>query len=472
MRKVPQYAVIAFALAGTCAQAQLSDLLNFQGDALEGLHLYGVNVFSSYVSSAFPVNTNVNLTPGAAQLGYDLSYGVSASAGWRYQRPDKAAISILYTGSYNESENYSSLSAFGHSLRANAAWNLTPKLVLNISGTGEYQTLAQYLFAPTGLSIIAQTPATFDDLAAAMGVGKFTNAQAASMLTGGGLASVAAPLASPATSLLVGTRVLSYASQASLNYAVTQRLTLDFAAVTAAGANRTGGSNGVAAQNYVMPHSIGFNGGGSMNYELSTRTEVGLQADAARTSNHYQGAYASTVSASLGRKMGTQWFLRASAGVGYNKVVQQVSGAPISRQIIGSGSLGYQLESHTLVASYNRTNMETNGFAVGTTAIFAGSWSWRRRGARWGVVASVGQQQLGNTGFAELSGWTVSGGSMVHLGGNIVVSTQYVYSKNTGTYLGNITKLSVNSIRLSLGWAPQWQQGLGAAPAGSSPQHQ
>ncbi len=471
MRKVPQYAVLALALAGSCAHAQLNDLLGFHGDALEGLHLYGVNVFSSYVSSAYPINTNVNLTPGAAQLGYDLSYGVSATAGWRYQRHDKGGISVLYTGSYNESENYTSLSAFGHSLRANASWNITPKWALNISATGQYQTLAQYLFAPTGLSVIAQTPATFDDLAAAMGVGKFTSTQAASLLTGGGVAGNATPLATPATSLLVGTRILSYASQASLSYQATSRLTFDFAAVTAAGENRTGGTAGVAEQNYVMPHSIGFNGGASMNYELSSRTEIGLQVNGARTSNRYQGAYASTASASLGRKMGTQWFLRASGGVGYAKVIQQVYGAPVSRQMIGSGSLGYQLQSHTLVASYNRTNMEANGFAVGTSAIFAGSWSWHRRGSKWSVVASVGEQELGNTGFANLSGWTVSAGSMVHLGGNIMLTTQYSYSNDTGTYLGNITKLSVNSIRLSLGWVPQWQQGVGAA-AGPSSQHQ
>lgn len=415
MCKVPQYAVIALALVGSSAHAQLNDLLNFHGDALEGLHLYGVNVYSSYVSSAYPLTTNY-INPAASQLGYDLSYGISASAGWRYQRPDKVGITVLYTGSYNESENYHSLSAFGHSLRASASWTLTPKWALNFSATGQYQTLAQYLFTPTGLSVTAQTPATFDDLAAAMGVGQFSGPQAASMLTGGGLAADSTPLATPATSLLVGDRVLSYAGQASLSFEATPRLTFNFAAVTAAGENRTGGTAGVAEQNYVMPHSIGLNAAASMNYELSTRTEIGAAFNEARTSNHYQGAYATTASASLGRKMGTQWFLRVSGGAAYTKVVQQVYGTPISRQMIGSGSLGYKLQSQTFLASYNRTNMEDNGFAVGTSAVFAGTWSWRRPGARWSVVASIGQQQLGNTGFTNLSGLTVSAGSAVHLG--------------------------------------------------------
>ena len=467
MRKVPQYAVLALALAGSCAHAQLNDLLNFQGDALAGLHLYGVNVFSAYVSSANPLNTSLNATPGATQLGYDLSYGVSASAGWRYQREDKGGISVLYTGSYSESKNYSSLSSFSHALRANASWNPRPKWTLNVSATGQYQTLADYLFSPTASSVIAQTPATFNNLAAAMGVGQFSDPQAASMLTGGAATATATPLATPATSLLVGTRVLSYATQASLNYEATKRLMFNFAAVTAAGENRTGGSAGVAEQNYVTPRSIGLDAGASMNYELSTRTEIGVAITAARTSNHYQGAYTTAASASLGRKMGAHWFLRGSAGAAYNKVIQQLSGAPISRQMIGSGSLGYQLQSQTLVASYNRTNMEANGFAVGTSAIFSGTWSWRRPGARWSTFASLGQQQLGNTGFASLSGWTVATGFVAHLQGNIMLTAQYVYSNDTGTYLGNVTKLSVNSVRLSLGWAPQWRQGAAGVPGSS-----
>ena len=466
MRKVLQYAVIAMGLVATGAHAQLNDLLTFQGDALEGLHLYGVNVFSSYVTSAYPLSSNLIVTPGASQLGYDINYGASASAGWRLQRPDKGGITVFYTGTYMGSENYQSMSGFGHSLRLGASWNLTPKWTFNLSATGQYQTLAQYLFAPSGLSVVTQTPATFDDLAAAMGVGKFSNSQAASILTGSGLAADATPLATPATSLLVGTRVLSYATQASLGYAATSRLTFNFAAVTAAGENRTSGST-VAEQNYAMPRSIGLTAGASFNYELSPRTDIGVAVSGTRNSNHYQGAYATVASASLGRKMGAHWFLRGSAGAAYNKVIQQLSGAPISRQMIGSGSLGYQLQSQTLVASYNRTNMEANGFAVGTSAIFSGTWSWRRPGARWSTFASLGQQQLGNTGFASLSGWTVATGFVAHLQGNIMLTAQYVYSNDTGTYLGNVTKLSVNSVRLSLGWAPQWRQGAAGVPGSS-----
>jgi hypothetical protein len=472
MRRAVKFIAVVIALAGSAAQAQMTDLLNFSGDALEGLHLYGVNVYSSYVSSAYPITTTNVLAPNAAQLGYDLSYGASASVGWRYQRPDKETFTVSYTGSYNKSENFSSLSAFGHSLRANASWNITPKWTFNLSASGQYQTFVQYLFDPTGVSVIAQTPTTFDNLAASLGAGQFSDSQAAALLTGSGIASAGTPLGSPATSLLLGTRVLSYASQASISYEASQRLAFHFAAVTAAGQDRTGGTAGVAERNYIMPHTIGFNGGASLNYQLSTRTEMGVEVTENRTSNHYQGAYTTEAAASLGRKMGTHWFLHGSLGGSYTKVVQQLYGAPLSRQIIGSGSLGYQLESHTFVATYNRNATETNGFAVGTNSRFAGSWSWRRPGANWSVVASLGEQDLENTGFSNLSGWTLSGGSVWHFKGNLLLSAQYAYARNSGTFLGNETKISVNSVRLTVGWAPQWQQQQAAGIAAKSlPQH-
>lgn len=463
MLKAPAYIAISMALAGPCALAQMPGLANVPFIGQDGLRLYEVSFYSSYVSSAYPLATTVTIAPNAPQLGHDLSYGASAAVGWNYQR-DRVRMSAAYTGSYNQSENFNSLSAFGHNLQLSGSWDLTPKLTLNFSGSGQYQTLAQYIFQPTGLATIAQTPASFDNLAAAMSVGQYSDAQTASMLTGAGMSSMASPLESPASSLLLGVRVLTYGSQLSLNYAPTERLSFHIAGMTAAGSDQVGNSAGVQ-QNYAMPSTIGVTAGGSMNYELSTRTEIGLQLDEARMANHYQGTYTTTAAASLGRKMGTHWFLRAAGGGAYTKIVQQSYGTPIATQFIGSGSLGYQLQDHTLLATYNRTTSDANGFAVGTMADFAGTWNWHRPGAAWGLVVSAGEQQLDNTGFATLTGWQVSAGSTVHLVGNFVLMMQFAYARDTGTYLGNVTKLSVSSIRLSLGWAPQWQAAA-AGPVG------
>jgi hypothetical protein len=467
MRTVSKFAAIAVALTYSVGHAQMNALSEFQGGGLEGFHLYSVNVFSSYISSAYPVTTNLNLTPGATQVGADWSYGAGLSAGMRFSRGDKGSFSLLYTGSYSESRNYNT-SGFNHSLRMSAAWNLTPKWTLDISGTGQYQTLIEYLFEPSSSSIIAQSSNSFNGLSASNSVGP-TDASTAGSLTGTALGG-AAPLQSPALGLLVGARVLAYTGQVSMTYVASPRLSFHLGGLTAAGETSFGNASNISQPSYKIPHTIGLDGGATLSYEISSRTTFGVQVNETRNSNRYQDAYASQGSVSLGRKMGNNWFLRGSAGVGYTLVAQQAYGVPQTRQFIGSGSIGYKLQSHTFLASYNRSSTGASALAVGTSALFSGAWSWRRPGSNWGVFASVGEQKLSNTGYANFSGWTVSGGSTVHLVGNILLSAQYVYSNDQGTYLGNQTKLSVNSARVSIAWAPGWDRAMSYA-AGAATQH-
>jgi hypothetical protein len=40
------------------------------------------------------------------------------------------------------------------------------------------------------------------------------------------------------------------------------------------------------------------------------------------------------------------------------------------------------------------------------------------------------------------------------LSSGVMLTTQYVYSSSTGTYLGNTTKIAINSVRLTIGWVP------------------
>ena len=76
-------------------------------------------------------------------------------------------------------------------------------------------------------------------------------------------------------------------------------------------------------------------------------------------------------------------------------------------------------------------------------------------GSRWGLSASFAQQQTRNAGFASLSGWQASGGISESLSLRTTLSAQYVYLQDAGTYAGVYNNYSVQSIRLSLGWAPQ-----------------
>jgi hypothetical protein len=454
MSKSAAAAIIALLAVPTVEAQQQNTLSNFQTASWEGIHLYGVNAFTSYVSSAFPLTTTNVVTPNANALGYDLNSGVSASAGWQYRRGEKLTVAALYTGSYNRSEKFSSLSSFGHSLRANASWQLTSKWTINLSANGVYQTLAEYLFQPTTLSVIAQSPVSIGNVAAGLGIGQFSSPQAASSVAGALAPSATTPQTNPATGALLGDRIFTYTGQASMSYQATSRLSFNVSGVTAAGQNRLGSSSNSPAQTFHVPQTIGINAGVSMDYSLSPRTSIGVSVDGSRTSNSAQSAYTTMAAASVGRMMGMHWFLQASGGGSHTLLIQQVSGAPKMWEIIGSGTLGYSLASQTFLASYNRSSVESTGFAVGDNSTLMGAWNLHTASRRYSLSVSGGEQQIRNTGFTSLTGWNTSVTWMMHVRDGLLLSAGYVYSNSTGMYLGNQTQISVNSVRVSLGWVP------------------
>jgi hypothetical protein len=446
-----------FAFAGlfvsSCGAQELLDEINFRTGGLVGVHLVGVSVFSGYSTSAYPqAGLNLSASPSTGNLGNlggDGSYGATASVGWQWHR-EKTAVSILYSGTYTGMVHYSNLNAYNQSLSISAVRTLTPKWTLNLTASGMDNSLAQYLFQPSSVSVLTQVPASFDDLAAAVAVGQFSNAQVASLLTG------APVMQLPGRSTLASERILSYSAQAGLDYALSPRLRFHFAGFAAAGQNRLGQQqDSPAPANYVQPRSLGANAGVGFSYALSPRTDVGVNVEGNRTVNHYQSAYISSATGSLSRKMGIHWFLRVQGGGTYSDFTQQTIGTPKSRQIVGGGSLGFQTRTHTLVSSYNRTATDTFGFAVGTITMLSGGWNWRRTGSKWGVSASFAQQQTRNAGFASLSGWQATGGINTSLNPHATLSLQYVYLQDVGDYAGVYNNFSVQTVRLSLGWAPQ-----------------
>ncbi len=440
--------------AGIAAPACLGqgpfDSVDLRGASIDGIHLNGVSIFSGYTTSAYPLS---GLTlQGAApinQLGWDVPYGVSASVGWQRNRETRTSFSLRYTATYGGSVQHSNLNALNQSLSFSGSRMFGEKWTFNISATGQYLTLEEYLYQPTSLSVTSQTPATFDNLAAASGIGQFSDTQSASALTS------APALESPARSLLLGERILSYTGQMSVNYNLSEKLHLRFASIAAGGQNRTSDTYAASLPNYVMPLSIGFNGGLGLSYAISSRTQLSLNVDGNRLSNHYQGAYTTTASASFGRKMGMNWFLRLMGGGSLTGVTAQSYGTPATKQAVFGGSVGYQTRGHTLLASINRSSYDNYGFAVGTNTMTSGAWNWRRPGSRWSLRASFGQQQIRNTGFASLSGWQASTGLSARLADHLNLTGQYVHANSTGSFLGNSTQLALNSIRLTLSWSPQ-----------------
>jgi len=299
------------------------------------------------------------------------------------------------------------------------------------------------------LSLDSQVIPGFDDLAAAFGVGNFSNSQIASMISLPGTV-----LGSPLRGALLGDRILSYSGQASLEYSYSPNLRFHLAGFSAGGQHLSGGQDGAAQQNYVVPRSIGANAGIGISYSRSPRTQLGFDVEENRTQTRYQRSNSTTATVSLGRKMSPRWFLRVYGGGTISQIDQQVSGVPRTREVVGGGSLGFKTLSQSFVASYDRSASDTFGFAVGTNTNMMGSWSRRRPGSSWSIFASFGEQQTRNTGFVSLSGWQANGGLSKNLGSSTSITTQFVYLSSAGMYVGNFNDISVHSIRVSLNWSP------------------
>jgi hypothetical protein len=450
MRKVIVFLGFISGITAPAAHAQpLADRLASQDFEVEGVRLYGVTAFTGWASSAYPLTSSAGsgiLAPGTGALGPDESYGFTASVGWQLHR-QRTALSVLYSGTYQGLAHYSNLNAYSQSLSLSASRSLTPRWGLSVSGSAQDATLAQTLFQPsTGLT---QAPSSFDDLAALVSIGQFTNSQIASILTGSPL------LESPTSNTLMGNRILSYAAQASMVYSASSRLQFHFGSVSAGGQSREGGGNNLMEQSIREPRTVGLNAGAGFSYSLSPRTSFGVTAEGDRIDNLNQKAYTSTVSASIGRKMGMHWFLQAHAGESLNTVVEQAYGTPKTRQIVGGGSIGFRTYRHSLTGTYNRNSSDTYGFAVGTVATYSGNWMYHAPGGRWTLFATYSQEQMRNTGFMSLSGWQAGGGLSESLNNRTILTTQYVYQSSSETYQGSLSNYAVHSVRLSVGWRPQ-----------------
>src|ERR1700676_2592653 len=106
MHRVLSYIVAVGVLVPACQAQALLDQVNPLGAGQEGARLYEVSVFSGYSTSAFPLGAGQVPSPGAAALGSDATFGVSAVLGWQHHR-ERTNFSIRYSGAYTGMVHYS-----------------------------------------------------------------------------------------------------------------------------------------------------------------------------------------------------------------------------------------------------------------------------------------------------------------------------------------------------------------------------
>ena len=420
-----------------------------------GFHLTGVSVYSGYYSSGgtgggFEMAVqNPFLSGPSAMAGIAASFGGSKST-------EKSTFNWSYSPSYFNlfygNRQFSNNGSINH--RASVSWSrkLGSKWTWSMSLNGFLTNLEQLYFNPSVLSSVAAMPTTFDDLAAGMLAGKFTDAQLASLLTG-------APLeASPQQGYLYGSRMFDAAASVGLSWAHSERTSVSIMATgnRAQSVNGVGTFGGASTRPGVLAWPQTTNAGVSVSwsYSLSPRTQIGVSVSSSRTFSRFQQGYASNGSVSIGRKMSRRWFAQATAGAGKLNYSQQLYAAPNSVQYLYGASLGFKTVAHTFLASYNRSLGDVYGLGSGSTSSATGTWNWRRPGSSWSVSAGGGYQEFNNQTFNNTRSLMANAGVAKELSPHLFLSAQYIYFQFPANMRAAGLESSENGVSVGMTWSP------------------
>jgi hypothetical protein len=419
-----------------------------------GLHLYGVSIYGGYYLSGTPFGLDSTQTTTNAATSGTAVLGAAATIGWS-KTTDQSTASITYSPSYTGSPQNSQYDAFSH--RANLSWNrkLNGKWTLNVAASAMLQNFQQLLFSPSGLSALASSPATFEDLSSGAQTGTYSNAQVASLLTGAQLPT------SPEQTFLYGNRLFSATATASLSWAPTERTSIrvDVSGVRSENyQDNTVSAASPTSANPLAPPATSGSVQVGWHYSLSPRTQVSVQASSTQIWSKLDQGYTSSGSVSLARTLTQRWFTQLQGGGGVLTYKQLVFAQPKSLQYLAGASLGYKTESHTFLASYNRSIGDTYGLGAATTSGANGAWNWKRPGSTWSVFGSFGYQELGGSTFRNTLSWRGSGGVAKRLGPQVFMNVQYVYSQVPSNLAVSGANFNQNGVVLSASWSPSTYQ--------------
>jgi hypothetical protein len=405
-----------------------------------GLHVESLSGYAVYYSSGLPESS---VQPTGVQLPSDLGLGGSALLEWTHTG-EKSQVLLTYTPSYTGRLRFAAWNALNHSMSFNASRHFG-KWKLGFAANGDLSNLSEFLFSPTVFASVAAVPVTFNDLAAAILTGNFTNPQLASLLTG-------APLVeSPARSLFFGERMFTSAAQTSLAYAPSSRLSVTLSASASRSQHLSDPQSLAAQSTYLIPKTTSAAASLVVSYSRSPRTQLGASVSSNRIVSALQDVYSTTLMASLGRTMGRRWFVQLSGGLGKMAPVRNTLVLSTAPRPVANASLGFRTLSHTFLSSYSRSVGDSYGLGANSTSSATGSWRWARPNLSWWIESTVGWQQLAGSAYANSSGWRMEAGFGRAMGDQVALLTQYVYL-HYSQQLASIPPLSQSAVRVSMVW--------------------
>lgn len=444
--KLAGLAILVCLAVTATAQSGAAGFFNPLSASHDGIHLYGVSVFTGYFSGGVPFEVStVSILPASGPV---VVTGVSANFGWT-RSAERSSVAISYSPSYTAYPNHTDFNTISQTFSMNWNRKVGQKWSFNFGVTGLVSNLQQMYFSANGLGQAASLPTTFDGLAGAILSGTFTDSQLASALTG------VSANALPEQAYVYGRRIGSASVVTGLSYAPSGRSSLH-ASVTA---NRMQGLNsGEATQGAtqsLIPQTTAASVNLGWGYSLSSRTHIGVDMVTSRTFSRLQDGYASDASFSIGRTMSTNWFLQGTAGVGVLTYLRQTIPVKNNIQYTGGGSLGYKLRSHTLLASLNRSLGDSYGLGSASTDAATVGWAWKAPGSSWSLSANFGYQQLRGSAVRGYESWRATGGIARALNAHMFVSLQYAYFTLPSNLVLSSEMLGAQSgVTMNLSWSP------------------
>lgn len=430
----------------SCLRAQVAGIQDFNPLSANkaGIHLYSVNVYSGdYLGGS--AGTSISGTAGSPYVT-GLVYGASAAFGWTHSS-DRSSFSASYSPSFFGSASNSSANSLYHQFSLSEGVK-TGKWGFNISLGGAYGDFQQLLFNPTIASYTVSAPSTFDDLAAAMVAGKYTNTQLAAVLTG------TLPPISPEQSYLYGQRILAGAISTGVSWQPTTRTSFQVSVSGTRAQNESDNSSSVNSSQNPIPATTSAAASLGWSYSLSPRTQISVVATSSRLLTGMERGYVTSSYFSLARTMSRSWFVQLRGGSGMLDYAQTTPATSHGLQYVAGVSVGYKIQSHTFTASYNRSAGDQYGTGAAATKSATAAWRWRVPNSQWTVSAAFDYQQLVQSEVQNSAGWRANASIARSLGSHMFVSAQYGFYRIPANFAIAGESLSQSAVVLGLSWSP------------------
>jgi hypothetical protein len=429
-------------------KAQTADGTGFNplSASIPGVHLYSVSIYSGdYLGGSGGVAGAT--TGGASPFATGLVYGGSASLGWTHSS-DKSNFSASYTPSFFGAASNSNYNTLNHQMSLHESIK-AGKWTVTISSAAALSNLQQLLFSPTVASSAVSVPSTFDDLAAAVLAGTFTNNQLAAILTGSPVP------ASPEQSFIYGERIFTASLTTGVSWAPSTRTSFHLSAsgMRAQNAKSSDLSSGVPGGVTLAPTTTATVGVG-WSYSLTPRTTISVDAASSRVFDRMLKGYNSNGSFGLSRTMSRRWFVQLRGGGGILDYSAQAYPTSKGFQYLAGASLGYKTQSHTFTGSYNRTVGDNYGVGANATSASSVAWQWRVPGSPWSVASSFEYQQLLSAAFVNATSWRANASISRSISAHLFLSAQFGFYKLPANLAVAGESLSQNGIVLMMAWSP------------------